>query len=213
MRMKKDAGTVIRWFVAEFIGTMFLAALVGVLVLAHLGYIDGYVSVYLPAAIGTLVAMMVYLIGPVSGANLNPAVTVGLFAFRKITSSQFLTNLIAQFLGAWTGSLLVMELVGVSPNIPTEPNRALAMGEFFGAFLLVFAVMSVVIGRVKEEVGGIVIGAALAVGIGLSMVTGGGILNPAIATAFGASQLTYLLVPLLGGVAGAAVAILLDDRN
>jgi hypothetical protein len=50
------------------------------------------------------------------------------------------------------------------------------------------------------------------IGITLSMITGGGILNPAIATALGTPvNVTFFLMPLLGGLVGAAIAVLFNN--
>lgn len=213
LSMKATPLKIGRWFLAEFIGTMLLAATVGVASLSSLGVVSGYTSLYLPFAVGAVVMVLVYLLGHVSGGHFNPAVSVGLMTFRKITWEQFVSDLIAQFLGAWVGLKLVIALVGVGPTAPSTLNHAASLGEFIGASLLVFAVTTVVLGRVKAEMGGLVIGAALVIGITLSMVTGGGVLNPAVAIAFGASAgTTYLVMPLLGGLVGASLAVLFDDR-
>jgi glycerol uptake facilitator-like aquaporin len=87
------------------------------------------------------------------------------------------------------------------------------MGEFFGALILVLTIMSVVLGRIKQEAAGLAIGTALAVGLTLATVAGAGVLNPAVAWAIGSRGATYFLMPILGGLVGAALAILLSDTS
>lgn len=198
-------------FLAELIGTMFLAATAATAMVAHLGLVNGYTSLYVPFAVGGVVMVLVYTLGHVSGAHFNPAVSVGLFIFKKMGWAQFVSDLVAQFLGAWLGIKLMVELVGVGPATPSLVDQPTNIAEFLGAFLLVFAVTNFVLGRIKVEVGGLVIGAALAIGLTLAMVTGGGILNPAVAAAMGAPfGIAYSLMPLLGGLVGSAAAVLFD---
>jgi glycerol uptake facilitator-like aquaporin len=211
--MNKQLWQVFRWFAAEFVGTLLLAMTAGISILAHTSNFSGYTSLYFPMAIGLVIMVLVYLIGPVSGAHFNPAVSVALFAFRHIRISQLVTHILAQLAGAYIGFLLVLQMISTSLEAPTAMTRGVVLGEFFGTFLLVFAVTSVVLGRVKAELGGIVIGAALTIGLTLSVATQGGVLNPAIATALGAFNLTYIGVPLLGGLVGAALATLFQDHR
>ncbi|HSI21220.1 MAG TPA: aquaporin [Verrucomicrobiae bacterium] len=211
--MKSEPLTLTRWFVAELIGTMFLSAVAGTAMMAHLGLVSGYSPLYVPFAVGAVVLVMFYVIGHISGCHLNPAVSVAMFVMRKITFPQFMTYLVAQFLGAWLGIRLIVGLVGIPPSAPEFVSSSVSLGEFMGAFILVLAIAAVVQGRVKDGLGGIVIGVALAVGLTLAMVTGGGYLNPAIAATLGAQDLAYLLMPILGGLAAAAATTLFDDRK
>lgn len=205
--------TLIRQFVAETFGTFFLTAVAGVLLLAHFGNVGGYQSVFIPAAIGALILVMVYLLGPVSGAHLNPAVSLSLLIFQKLKPAQFVSDIIAQLFGAWLGSRFVIELVGVAVAKPSFVDRPVMLAEFIGTMLLVFAVTSVVIGRVEAALSGVVIGLALTTALSLAMVTRGGVLNPAVAWAFGATSLVYLVIPFLGGILGAALAIFFGNKH
>jgi aquaporin NIP len=214
LSIKGVPSNILSMFLAELIGTMFLAATAATAMVAHLGLVNGYTSLYVPFAIGGVVMVLVYTLGHVSGAHFNPAVSAGLFAFKKIGLPQLISDFVAQFVGAWLGIKLMTELVGVGPATPNLVDQPTNIAEFLGAFLLVFAVTNLVLGRIKAEVGGIVIGMALAIGLTLAMVTGGGILNPAIAAASGAPfGIAYTVMPLLGGLVGAAVAVLFDNNK
>ena len=92
---------------AEFIGTFWLVfGGVGAAVLAAkfaggdgLGNLGiGFVGVAL--AFGLTVVTMAYAFGPVSGAHLNPAVSVGLWAGRRFPTSDLIGYIVAQVLGA-----------------------------------------------------------------------------------------------------------------
>ena len=55
-----------------------------------------------PLAIGAALAMVVYLGGPISGANYNPAVTLMMVLSRKQPLSTLFNYMIVQFLAAFT---------------------------------------------------------------------------------------------------------------
>jgi aquaporin Z len=84
---------------AEFVGTFFLVFTVGCNV--HTGSIGAAVS------IGAILMVMVYALGPVSGAHLNPAVTfaIGLSMRYKITLVDMCAYIIAQLSGGLTGAI------------------------------------------------------------------------------------------------------------
>jgi aquaporin Z len=211
MRLKQSQAVLSRQFVAEALGTMFLAATAGMATISHFGLLNGYNSLYIPFAIGGVVMLLVYLLGSVSGAHLNPAVTVALFTFRKITVTQLVSYLIAQFMGAWLGIQLVIKLIGIPPTEPEALHQAAGIGEFVGTFLIAMTITTVVLGKIKQEMAGLVIGLAFVVALTLTMATGAGFINPAVAMAFGAPfGIIYFLMPLLGGIVGAAAAVLFN---
>lgn len=84
---------------AEFVGTFFLVFTVGCNV--HTGSIGAAVS------IGAILMVMVYALGPVSGAHLNPAVTfsIGLSMRHKITFVDMCAYVIVQLAGGLTGAI------------------------------------------------------------------------------------------------------------
>ncbi len=206
--------TFVRWFAAEALGTMFLAAVAGIAGVAQSHFLPGsYPVLFIPFALGIVLMLVYCLFTDISGGHFNPAISFGLMAFRKITMAQFVTNLLGQIAGAWIGFRLIIELTGYEPNTPLVFTRAASLGEFIGALLLVFAVTMSVIGRVRKEQAGLVIGAAFMIGLTVATVTGGGMLNPTISAIFGGEGTTYLLMPLLGGLAGAALAVLFDDNR
>ena len=87
-------------FAAEFIGTFWLV-LGGcgsaVLAAAYPGLGIGFAGVAL--AFGLTVLTMVYAIGHISGAHLNPAVTIGLWAGGRFDKKEILPYIVAQVLG------------------------------------------------------------------------------------------------------------------
>lgn len=76
----------------EFLGTfLFVLSIIGILRGA---------SITIPLYIGTALATLVYMGGPLSGAHYNPAVTFGIWLNKKISSEDAIKYVIAQLLGA-----------------------------------------------------------------------------------------------------------------
>src|SRR5437762_9300412 len=106
----------LRRLAAEFVGTSVLVfAGTGAIVFdaANPGKI-GHVGIAL--TFGLVVLAMAYAVGSVSGAHLNPAVTVGLWAARRIPARQVLPFVGAQLAGAFAASVL---LFAMYPDHPT----------------------------------------------------------------------------------------------
>jgi len=102
---------------AEFIGTFWLVfGGCGSAVLAagfpHLGI--GFAGVAF--AFGLTVLTMVYAIGPISGAHLNPAVSVGLFVARRFPSRHLLPYILAQVVGAIAAAGILYVIASGAPG-------------------------------------------------------------------------------------------------
>ena len=148
---------------AELLGTFFLtlAALLG-----------GY-----PYVAGITLGIFVYAIGGISGCHINPAVTVGLLAARRLSLAAAGVYVLAQVVGAILARLFA-PLVG---EMPEEFAAAGGWAEFFGFGFLMLTVIAVTRGYAPAAGSGLAIGGALTAGL----VVSGGILNPAVAVAMG----------------------------
>lgn len=220
-----------RRVVAEAVGTALLV-LVGtgsVIVALHVG--RGQITYaglgFISLTFGIVVAVVVYGFGPVSGAHINPAVTVALAATRRFPWKEVAPYLAAQVVGALAGSLLVVGTYGRSAvdlglgATTLGANASYGQGllaEALGTFFLVFAIMALAVdSRAPLGWAGLMIGLAVAGAILLIGPQTGGSLNPARTTGpfvvmslFGGStpwsQLAlYWLGPLVGGSAAAVV--------
>jgi glycerol uptake facilitator protein len=148
-------------YIAEFIGTMILILLgdgvvAGVLLRNSKAENSGWVVITL--GWGMAVAMAVYSVGWISGAHINPAVTIGLASIGILEWAQVPGYIIAQFLGAFTGAVLVWLAylphweetadpglkLGVFCTAPAIYNRvANLITEIIGTAMLVFGVVAI----------------------------------------------------------------------
>jgi len=211
----------LRASLAELIGTTILAGVVAVAGHTTARVANGsgdsvFLPVFAPIMVGITVMTLVYLFGGISGAHFNPAVTVALWAYRKIKPLTAVAYLVAQVAGALIGMHLItrwlfddFELTKVMGSI----DWRIFFAEALGACLLLLGVMSVVIGKVKDEIAGLVIGSALTIGIALSQTTSGASLNPALAIGSLTFNLSYLVAPLLGGLIGAGAILALNGKE
>jgi glycerol uptake facilitator-like aquaporin len=157
-----------------------------------------------PLVAALTVGLFVYTIGPVSGAHINPAVTIGLASVGKIAWKEALWYIGAQVVGALLAMLAVSAVADVpDPNVTDE--LTVVAGEMVGAFVLVFGVSAVAYGKVNAGASGAVVGLSLLLGIALAVLSGfsAGVLNPAVALGIGTVSVFYLVAPLVGGVLAA----------
>jgi glycerol uptake facilitator protein len=118
-------------YLGEFIGTMLLiifgdGVVAGVLLKNSKAENSGWIVITFGWAMG--VAVAVYCVGQVSGAHINPAVTIGLAATGQFDWLQVPGYVIAQFLGAFVGGVIVW-LAYLPHWRPTE-DPGLKLGVF-----------------------------------------------------------------------------------
>jgi len=164
--------------VVELIGSFFLTLTVG------LAVIPDKLGSFTALAIGGVLAIMIYIGGHVSGGHYNPAVSLGVFFRRKLKTTDLVSYIISQALGASLGALLALYLLNSVTLIPSEVDLPRAIiCELVFTFALVLTVLSVATAKgtagnsfYGAAIGGIVMVGALTVG-GIS----GAVFNPAVA--------------------------------
>ena len=181
-----------------------------------------YDSLATPLAFGLSLLIVVASIGHISGAHVNPAVTLGLAATGRFPWRHVPAYLIAQILGAVLGALATWATFGTAGReeanlAATIPGPDVGYGqglvvEALVTFILVFVVISVATDeRVPNGLAPIAIGAALTVGVFIAGPVTGGAVNPAraLGPAIVAGQFTaiwiFVIGPVLGGIAAAFV--------
>jgi aquaporin Z len=154
-----------RKYIAEFLGTFFLvflavgAAVFGIgAVVGGSGPGAGVLGVAF--AFGLVLFALAYAIGPISGANVNPAVTLGLLLAKRISVVDALWYWVAQFLGAIAGAALLQLFVtsfgarDYTGALGTNgyDNGAINMAGAFTLEVILTAVFVLVILLVTEKV-------------------------------------------------------------
>jgi glycerol uptake facilitator-like aquaporin len=135
-----------RRLLAEALGTAFLlATVVGSGIMAE-RLADGNVALALlcnTIPTGAILVVLITIVGPVSGAHLNPAVSVALALRRELPLSELISYVLAQFAGGITGIVLAhgmfeLPLVQFSATARTGPGQWL--GEITAAFGLLLTI-------------------------------------------------------------------------
>ena len=215
--------------VAESIGSFVLVlTIVSTVVAANLARsVAGtpYGSLAVPAAGGLALAVIVASLGHISGAHVNPAVTLGLAVNRRFPWAYVPAYLLSQLGGAIGAALVAWSLYGdrarsvvhLGATYPAagEPIWRIVSVEGVVTFLLVLVVVSVATdSRVPAGAAALAIGSALAAAILISGPISGAGVNPARALGpmIVASKFTdwwaYIIAPLIGGT----LAITAYDR-
>ena len=208
----------IRHFVAEFIGIFALVFVGGAAIMS--GAIANAATTWLNVALahGIILAVAVSATMRISG-HLNPAVTIGFLAARRIEPIMAAVYIIAQILGAM---LAAYALRGLFPAAVAEASRlggqSVAMSvstgqaivlEAIATFFLVFVVFGTAVDPKAPNIGGLAIGLTVTAGIlAIGPLTGGSMnparsFGPAVASGVFEGQVVYWIGPLVGGaVAG-----------
>lgn len=182
-------------YIAEALGALALTLAVGL-------SLAGTFPVSTPVIAALVLMVFVYTIGSLSGANLNPAITIGAWSIGKIKTDDAIGYLIAQFLGAAV-ALAIISGTGHMPSLTMSNDWMTGLAELIGAFFFAFGIAAVIYGKVSDHVSGVVIGGSLLLGIAFSVLLGAtGLLNPALALGVGSFNLMYVLGPIIGSVLG-----------
>lgn len=206
-----------RHFSAEFVGTFALVFIGGGAIVATRGAgADGLLVVAL--AHGLILGLMVTATMRISG-HLNPAVTLGFLAVRRIEPMMAGLYLVAQVLGATLAAYALKALVPADQFAAVHgtiqqiaPN--LSWGQAFGleaiaTFFLEFMVFGTAVDPRAPRVGGFAIGLTVGAGImAIGPLTGGSMnparsFGPAFVTGDFAGQSVYWIAPILGSIAAA----------
>jgi len=199
---------------AEFIGTFALVfAGTGAIVINETSG-GGVTHVGVALTFGLAVLAMIYTLGDVSGAHLNPAVTLGFWAARRFPGREIPGYLTAQIAGALLGSLILKFLFPANVNLGATHPAGSAMQSFaleiILTFLLMFVILNVSTGAKEKGItAGIAVGAVIALEALFAGPICGASMNPArsLAPALVAGHLSDLWVYLLAPTLGALVAV------
>ena len=233
--------TLAKRFTAEVLGTFILvffgpgAAVITLMIasgaerpnefnigIGALGGLGDWLAVGMAFAIA--IAAVIYSLGRISGAHINPAVTIALWSIGKFPGKEVVPYIVAQLTGAALGSLLFLACAGPAAATigglgATAPFPGISYGqailtEAIGTFLLMLVIMGIAVDeRAPPGFAGLIIG--LTVGgiiITIGNITGSS-LNPARTfgpylgdSLAGINLWQYFPIYVIGPIAGAVAA-------
>lgn len=219
-------------FAAEFIGTFWLVlGGCGSAVLAANFVSEPFIGIGLVGvslAFGLTVLTIAYSLGRISGAHLNPAVTLGLWAGGRVPASSILPYIIAQVLGGIVAAaVLYVIAIGNGSDIggfaangygDHSPGKYNMTSAFVTEFVMTMLFIIIIFGatekdRSREAFAGLVIGFALTLIHLISIPVTNTSVNPArsisqaiFVQGWALEQLwLFIVAPILGGVTGGII--------
>ena len=183
-------------------------------------------AVGIAASFGLVIMAMIYATGHLSGAHINPAVTIAFSSLRHFPARDALSYVPAQLAGAIAAALLLRL---VWPGEPaqlgaTHPGEGIGTAAAFGYEIVLTAILMFVIMAVATDTRAVGAAAAIAIGgtVALDSLFGGGVtgasmnparsLGPALAASSWGDIWIYIAGPLVGAVGGAFLYQLVRDE-
>ncbi len=204
-------------YVAEFIGTFFLVFIGVMAIMSDAKFATNIGLVGVALAHGLALVGAVAAVGGISGAHVNPAVTIALAATGKVGWNDVPGYIVSQLVGALVAVLLAKNLIGVEGNLGAcLPGPGISEGtalvtEIALTFLLVFVISSVATD--PGSAGKAIIPLAIGLTVTFDILAGGSISGAAMNPArwFGPAVIgsnytaawVYLVGPIVGGALGA----------
>ncbi len=226
-------------YLAEFLGTMLLiligeGVVAGVILKGSKAENAGWLTICV--AWGLAVTMAIYAVGNISGAHLNPAVTIGLAVNGDFEWSMAAGYIAAQLAGAFAGAVLVwlyyypywkntpdgatkLAVFSTAPAIRNSVSNLFS--EVVATAVLIFGILFIGVNEFTQGLKPLVVGALITtIGLGLGGTTGFAInpardLGPRIAHAIlpihgkGSSDWGYAWIPVVGPTIGGALGAVL----
>ena len=211
-------------YIAEGVGTfalVFTGCGSAIVNDAHNGAL-GLVGVSL--VFGLIVMAMIYSIGSISGAHINPAVTLGLFFAGKFEQRLIIPYISSQVVGAIIAAIFLRLIFPEHPTLgstlPAGSNFQAFVMEIALTFFLMFVILQVITGPKENGVlGGIIIGSVVILDILFGgPITGGSMnparsLGPALISGHFASLWIYLIAPVVGAYIASMVHRLVQGET
>jgi len=222
-------------------GRIFAAELIGTLVLMLGGpgvaiFSFQYVGVAgVAVGFGLSLMIMAYVIGPISGCHINPAVTLGMWLARKVNGAHAVFAVLGQLVGSIAGATIIWGIASgrddwergsFAANLWSGPHfgvGAAIVAEVIFTALLVMVVLFTTTRKFAPGFGGLVAGVTLTLIHLISIPIDNTSVNPvrSLATALFAERSTgaleqlwvFIVFPLVGAVVGVILWLILDDSR
>lgn len=201
-------------YISEFIGTFILVfAGTGAIIINE--FSGGAIThPGIAMVFGLVVMAMIYALGDVSGAHLNPAVTLAFLSRKDISSNDAVNYIIFQLLGATGASFFLKSCFPANKTLGMTLPGIAVHNTFIFEVLLTFILMLVILhvatgAKEKGLLAGVAIGATVCLEAMFAGPVTGASMNPArsIAPAIAAGNPTHLWIYIFAPVIGALLAV------
>ncbi|HET9411880.1 MAG TPA: aquaporin [Candidatus Saccharimonadales bacterium] len=205
---------------AELVGTFGLTALV----LSTNGN---------PVVAAVAVMIFVIVFGKLSGAHINPAVTIALLTVRRISALRGAGYIVAQLIGSMLALIVIAQFASAAPPVVNPETDQLItrsvfevpalvgtwtpfFAEMLGSLILGLGIAAVTFVKREGLESGFAVGGALMLGLFLAMQGSAAVLNPAVALGLDAftsdlwTYSVYAFAPVIGVTAGVMLFRLLQ---
>ncbi len=202
--------------VAEFLGAGVLTLLILSVQRSPIG-----VPFFIAAAAGLTLATMAYAVSGAQSGYFNPAVTIGLWSARKLSTIAAAINVVAQLLGAWAAYGVYTYLVNSSlQQVGGHYTGRVMVAEAIGTGIFSFGLAAAVYQGLSRAATAAYAGISLMLGMIAASSISFGLLNPAVAEGIRAWNIwgsmgwgTYVLGPVIGAIVGVNLyAMLFADQ-
>lgn len=163
---------------------------------------------------GLIVLAMIYTVGEVSGAHLNPAVTLGFWMAGRLRGVLVLPYVASQITGALLASVFLLSIFPGHPTLGSTNPTGSATQSFLLELVLTWILMLVILGvstgaKEKGVIAGVAVGAVIALEALFAGPISGASMNPArsLGPALVSRHFESLWVYLVAPVVGAFIAI------
>lgn len=164
---------------------------------------------------GLIVMVMIYALGPISGAHLNPAVTIAFTVAKRFPTKQIFPYIISQAVGALLASLILRQLFEnnelLGSTIPSQSDVQSLILEIILTFFLMLVIIHVATGSKEQGMfAGLAIGATVLLEAMFAGPISGASMNPirSIAPALVSGHFEHLWIYILAPIIGAILAVL-----
>jgi aquaporin Z len=205
---------VMKRFVAEILGTFALVFCGTGAIIINQQTNGAITHVGIAITFGLIVMAMIYTLGSISGAHLNPAVTIAFTIAKKFEAKQVAPYIISQLIGAFFASLTLKFLFPsnefLGATIPSGTPLQSFILEFILTFFLMLVIINVATGSKEQGMfAGLAIGSTVLLEAMFAGPICGASMNPArsLAPAIVSGHIEHLWIYISATILGAALAI------
>ena len=174
-----------RRLAAEALGTGFLVAAVvgsGMMGARLAGGNDALALLGNTGATGAVLYVLILVLGPVSGAHFNPAVTLAFLARREITAPAAVCYVLVQLLGALAG-VWAAHLMFAEPVLQFSTTARTGAGQWLSEFIAAFGLVAAILGALRWRPEAVPAAVGLFIAAAYWFTASTGFANPAVTVA------------------------------